>query len=75
MKYAIFFIRKKMEKDMKKCFDCAYCLDYDHSGYNCGYLIKLIKKDDRCCKYFHAVGATEKADKGASCESISETSF
>ncbi|MGD1076211.1 MAG: hypothetical protein ABR903_09090 [Thermodesulfovibrionales bacterium] len=45
---------------MEKCRDCVYYLLCNEKGYNCGFLIKLVKKNDTCCKYFEAAGNTQK---------------
>ncbi|MGD0885274.1 MAG: hypothetical protein ABSA46_10475 [Thermodesulfovibrionales bacterium] len=46
---------------MERCCDCVYYLVCGDKSYNCGFLIKLVKKNDRCCKYFEAAGNTKKS--------------
>jgi hypothetical protein len=52
---------KGEEGCMERCCDCVYYLVCGDKSYNCGFLIKLVKKNDRCCKYFEAAGNTKKS--------------
>ncbi|MBS1127605.1 MAG: hypothetical protein H6Q93_1594 [Nitrospirae bacterium] len=39
---------------MEKCGDCIFFLPHKGDGFNCGFLIKKVDKNNRCCDHFQS---------------------
>jgi hypothetical protein len=40
---------------MKKCAECAYFLPHKRDGFNCGFLIKRVDKNNNPCGHFQSI--------------------
>jgi hypothetical protein len=40
---------------MEKCADCTYFLPHKRDGFNCGFLIKRVDKNNKPCCHFHSL--------------------
>ena len=39
---------------MEKCADCIFFLPHKRDGFNCGFLIKKVDKNNGCCGHFQS---------------------